>query len=145
MGHTLRKISPKPMRKDWEDIAENFEKQAHFPMCIGAIDGKHIHVKNFPHEGSMCYNYKQYFSFVLLAIADSDCKFIYVDIGAYGKGCDSSILQNTPFWKLLIEGKLNIPVAKHISPDSVKVPYVFVADNAFPVNEHIMRDFQGTT
>lgn len=71
MGHTLRKISPKPMRKDWEDIAENFEKQAHFPMCIGAIDGKHIHVENFPHEGSMCYNYKKYFSFVLLAIADS--------------------------------------------------------------------------
>ena len=49
---------------------------------FGAIDGKHIRVTKFPHSGSMNLNYKCYFSIVLIAIADSDYKFTYVDIWA---------------------------------------------------------------
>jgi len=37
-----------------------------------------------------------------MAIADSDYKFTYVDTGAYGKDCDSSVFLETSFFKLLI-------------------------------------------
>lgn len=111
-------------------------------MCLGAIDGKHIRIQNFPHAGSMNFNYKHHYSIVLLAIADADYNFLFVDIGAYGKDGDSSILQNTEFWRRLVTNELNIPKARPLAAEmSLKVPYVFVADNAFPMNEHILKDF----
>lgn len=129
--------------QDWEDVANNFKIKANFPMCLGAIDGKHIRIENFPNSGSMHFNYKHYYSVVLLAVVDADYKFIFVDIGAYGKDCDSSILQRTEFWEKLTNGKLNIPNARPLTPGGLKVPYVFVGDNAFAMNEHILKDYSG--
>lgn len=62
----------------WQQIAIRFEARANFPYCIGAIDGKHIRVIKPEHSASLYYNYKNYFSVVLMAIADSDYKFIYI-------------------------------------------------------------------
>ncbi|XP_070517429.1 uncharacterized protein [Cardiocondyla obscurior] len=31
--------------KDWLDIAQNFEEKWNFVHCIGAIDGKHVHIQ----------------------------------------------------------------------------------------------------
>ena len=66
-------------------------------MCLGAIVGKHILIENFPHAGSMKFNCKKYYSIVLLAIADADYNFLFVNIGGHGKDCDFSTLQNTEF------------------------------------------------
>lgn len=128
-------------QEDWETVAEEFKRRAHFPMCLGAIDGKHIRVQNFPKSGSMFFNFKKFYSIVLLGIADSHYKFLFVDIGAYGKDCDSAILQATSFWEKLNRGELNMPQAKPITDKGLKVPYVFIGDSAFPLNEHIMKDF----
>lgn len=140
---TFRQIFLKEMKKeDWILVANKFEKSAHFPMCLGAIDGKHIRIENFPNAGAMNFNYKKFYSIVLLAIADADYKFLFVDIGAYGKDCDSSILQGTEFWRRLISLELDLPDARPITPAmGLKVPYVFIADNAFSMNEHMLKDF----
>ncbi|GBM42044.1 hypothetical protein AVEN_89783-1, partial [Araneus ventricosus] len=134
---------PTATQGNWLEIAKNFEKYAHFPRCLGAIDGKHIRIVNFPHEGSMNFNYKKYHSIILLAVADADYKFSYVNIGGYGKDCDSNILQQTEFWTLLCTKKLNIPYPTPLPPEGIKVPYVFVADDAFPMQENIMRSYGG--
>lgn len=91
----------------------------------------------------MNYNYKKFHSFVLLAVADADYKFTYVNIGGYGKDCDSNILKQTEFWKLLCSNKLNIPSPTPLPPENTKVPYVFVADDAFPMHQNIMRGYGG--
>lgn len=129
-------------QQDWEDVAEQFKIRANFPMCLGAMDGKHIRIQNFPHAGSGYFNYKKFYSIVLLAIVDSEYKFIYVDIGAYKKDCVSSVLQNTDFWKKLTEGILNIPPANPIPPNNLKVPYVFVGDSAFAIHENMLKDYR---
>lgn len=78
----------------WKDISTGFEKQANFPHCIGAVDGKHIRIIKPTGTGSQHYNYKIFFSIVLLAVVDSDYKFIYVDVGSFRKDSDSTIFKN---------------------------------------------------
>ena len=48
-------------------------------------------------SGSMFYNYKLYFSVVLLAVASADYRFVMVDVGAYGNSNDSGVLNHTFF------------------------------------------------
>ena len=128
-------------QQDWEEIAAEFKSRANFPMCLGAIDGKHIRIQNFPHASSMYFNYKKFYSIVLLAVVESHYKFVLVDIGAYGKDCDSSVLRSTEFWNRLTLGELSIPQAQPLPPKGLKVPYVFVADSAFAIHEHILKEF----
>lgn len=134
---------PEATQGNWVDISKNFERHSNFPSCLGAIDGKHIRIENFAKEGSMNFNYKKFQSFVLLAVADADYKFTYVNVGGYGKDCDSNILKQTHFWKMLTSRGLNIPDPKPLHPEGLKVPYVFVADDAFPMHEHIMKGYGG--
>lgn len=69
----------------WQEIAAGFLKRTNFTNCIGAIDGKHIRIINPVGGGSMFYNYKNFYSIVLLAVCDADYCFTYVNVGAYGK------------------------------------------------------------
>ena len=65
----------------WELVANGFEHTANFPHCIGAVDGKHVHIVHPRESGSMYYNYKDYYSIVLMGIADSKYRFVFVHIG----------------------------------------------------------------
>lgn len=70
---------------EWLKIALDFQKKWNFPNCIGAIDGKHCKIKAPPKSGTTFHNYKGYFSLVLMAIVDANYRFIWVDIGDFGK------------------------------------------------------------
>jgi len=76
---------PEMNREEWTKVAEQFYSKWQFPNCIGALDGKHIKIRCPPKSGSFYFNYKQYFSIVLLASCDAQYKFTWVDIGQYGK------------------------------------------------------------
>ena len=84
---------PKPTKEQWELKALEFEKTANFPHCLGAVDGKHIRVIKPEHSGSMFYNYKEFPPPVLMVVADTNHRFMYVDIGSYGRLC-STILND---------------------------------------------------
>lgn len=88
---------PKPNKEKWINIAEKFYKEANFPNCVGAIDGKHMRIVCPPNAGSQYYNYKKYHSIILLAVVDADYCFTFIDIGAPGRESDSSILKNSNF------------------------------------------------
>ncbi|XP_064292695.1 uncharacterized protein LOC135309930, partial [Plodia interpunctella] len=96
---------PKPSQQRWLDIAKGFSTRANFPNCIGAIDGKHIRVIKPCHSGSMYYNYKQFFSIILMAICDSNYKFITIDVGACGKFGDSAVYQHSNFYKKIVRAR----------------------------------------
>ncbi|CAI6350197.1 unnamed protein product [Macrosiphum euphorbiae] len=59
---------PKPTKEDWVEISNIFYSKTNFPNCLGAIDGKHIRCRNPNNSGSFYFNYKKYFSIVLMAI-----------------------------------------------------------------------------
>ena len=59
-------------KEEWLNVARGFEERWNFPHCIGSLDGKHIRMRNPAGAGSHYYNYKKYFSMVLLGLVDSD-------------------------------------------------------------------------
>lgn len=132
-----------PKKEDWERIAIEFESRANFPNCIGALDGKHIRVVNPDGSGSQFFNYKNYFSLVILALVDANYCFTIVDVGHYGRSNDSNIFRQSTMYKMLINGHLQIPDNKPLSnfENTKEMPHVIVADEAFAMNKHVMKPY----
>lgn len=84
-------VMPSPTREHFERNEIEFEKRWNFPNCLGCLDGKHIRVQCPSKSGSLYYNYKDFFSVVLLALVGPDYKFIGVDIGSFGREGDAGI------------------------------------------------------
>ena len=88
-----------------------------------------------PHNaGSTTFNYKNFHSLVLMAICDARYCFTFVDIGSAGSENDSAIFMKSMFGKAFhsLPTKLGIPEASDHA--GVKVPYVLVGDDIFPLN-----------
>lgn len=107
------------------------------------MDGKHIVIQSPINSGSEYYNYKGTFSIVLMALVDANYCFIFVDIGCQGRISDGGVFRNTSFFKKLDNNKLMLPVEASVSSKNILLPYVIVADDAFPLSSHIMKPFPG--
>ena len=59
------------------------------------MDGKHIFLFHPKGSGSEYYNYKGFFSLVMLALVDYDYKFIFVDVLYQGRISDDSVYNNS--------------------------------------------------
>ena len=66
-----------------------------------------------------------------------------IDVGGFGRSNDAGVLSNSLFGQALSTGTLQLPAdqllpgADHRGPQ----PHVFVADEAFPLQRHLMRPF----
>ena len=109
---------PVPSEVEWHSIADDFFARWNFPNCTGAIDGKHIMIQCSVNSGSLFYNYKSYFSIVLLVVTSADYRFVIVDIGAYRSSNDSAVLNSTALFKCLKKKKLGIPPSKQLPNDT---------------------------
>lgn len=134
---------PPPTRERWEDIAKQFEVRANFPHCIGAVDGKHVEIVN--PLGSVYFNYKGFSSVVLMAVADADYRFVYIDVGAQGKNHDSTVFQETNLWKAIIRNEIELPEPTNLPGTTDNIfPYFLIGDEAFPLHKHLLRPYGGS-
>jgi len=76
-----------------------------------------------------------------VAVADADCCFISLEVGAYGSSSDSNVFKNSIFGKLLESNKLNTPDPMVLPSDAegLSMPFVLVGDEAFASSEHVLR------
>jgi hypothetical protein len=70
--------------EEWKTVAEGFADKWNFHHTCGAVDGKHIAIKCPPNSGSMYFNYKKFYSIVLMALVDANYRFLCVNLGANG-------------------------------------------------------------
>lgn len=134
-------VFPEITENFWKEKAEEFETLWNFPHCIGAIDGKHIELQAPPHSGSSFYNYKGTHSIVLLALADANCRFTIVDIGAEGRRSDGGIFQESELGYRLENNDLNLPEPKSLIENGPKLPFVIVGDEAFALTSYMLRPY----
>jgi hypothetical protein len=121
-------------------VATEFEERANFPHVIEAIDRKHIRVIKPEGSASMNFNYKHFFSILLLTACDSNYKFLYIDVGAPGKSSDSITFKNSSLYKLLKTNKIKLPPPK---PLLDKIPYFLIRDEGFGLCQFLLRSFGG--
>uniref|UniRef100_A0A6P7G3T0 Uncharacterized protein LOC114333878 n=1 Tax=Diabrotica virgifera virgifera TaxID=50390 RepID=A0A6P7G3T0_DIAVI len=114
---------PLPTTKTHEVVAEDFFVKWNFPNCIGCIDGKHIRLRCPPMSGSLYWNYKQYYSIVLQGVADAHCRFLYIDVGSYGKQSDGGIFAASTLKQCLDNKIFYIPKEKAIPRTNINAPY----------------------
>ncbi|XP_041347115.1 protein ALP1-like, partial [Gigantopelta aegis] len=129
----------------WQIIAKNFESTWNFPHCVGAIDGKHVLIKSPNKTGSLHFNYKGTFSVVLTALVDAQYKFIYIDVGSYGRNSDGGIFAHSSLGRALRANDLHFPPDEHLAdaPNLGPMPFVIVGDEAFPLMRNLMRPYPG--
>lgn len=129
--------------EEWKEIADGYEDCWQFPHCLGSIDGKHCILQQPACSGSVFFNYKDTFSIVLLAAADADYNFFFVDIGCQGRISDGGVFQNCELFKKLSKNQLNLPCPSPLVGGVDAVPYVFLGDAAFPLSDNVMKPYGG--
>lgn len=67
------------------------------PNCVGTIDGSHIRIIR-PHNYSTdYYNLKGYYSVLLQAVCDGNCKFLSLSCGHPGSIHDATMMRRSGF------------------------------------------------
>ena len=95
--------------EEWRAISDNFAERWNFPHTCGALDGNHVNCKCPPNSGSLYYNYKGFYSVVLVALVDADYKFIWADIGGMGSASDAQIYNASELKECVEDGSLGFP------------------------------------
>ncbi|KAL2093117.1 hypothetical protein ACEWY4_010429 [Coilia grayii] len=136
---------PQPTEEGWKDIARHFWQKWGFPNCLGAIDGKHIAITAPAHSGSRFFNYKHSFSIVLLALVDANYKFIFAQVGDFGRSSDGGVYASSMLGQGMEANTLHVPPDTPLPGSGVQgpIPYVIVGDTAFPMKTYLMRPFPG--
>ncbi|XP_063848246.1 uncharacterized protein LOC135093202 [Scylla paramamosain] len=109
--------------EEWNQVAEGFSKRWNYHKCGGGLDGKHVRVKKPWHAGSLFFNYKKFHSIVLMAVADANYKFLYVDVGAEGSAGDGGTWFKCTLHDAIAQKRVGFPEHSFLPSD----------DNANPI------------
>ena len=140
--YTEELMSPPDTKEGWRQIAEDWYKRWNFPHTIGAVDGKHVACKAPANSGSEYYNYKGFFSVILLAMVTSDYKFLWSDVSGNGASSDAHIFNSSVLKEALEKGDiLGWPKPEPLPYDDQNVPYFLVGDDAFAFRTYMMKPY----
>lgn len=114
-------------------MAKGFEERWQFPHCLGALDGKHITILPPGNSGSTFRNYNSRFSILLMAVADSQYRFLYATVGTQGRVFDGGLFAHSDLQEAMDKKVLNVPPAEPLPGTDIDMPYMFIADEAYPL------------
>ena len=112
-------------------MEEKFRTRWNVSHAVGAIDGKHITMKKRKKSGSDYYNYKGFFSLVLLALVNSEYRFLCVNAGSNGSSSDAQIFNRSDLREKIEDGTLGLPPPEPLGEGGPNLHYFLLGDNAF--------------
>ena len=88
------------------------------------------------------------------ALADANYKFLYVNVGCQCRISDGGVFKKSELYHLLVNGEINLPDSRQL-PDlsslndsflvesnrESEVPYIIVADDAFPLTTYCIKPY----
>lgn len=85
-------------------------------------------------------------------MVDANYKFVFVDIGGYGREGDAGLFHASSFGQRLQNatetyqnGGVALPNDNFILGTGISAPHVFLGDAAFPLQRHMMKPYQHHT
>lgn len=126
---------------EWMEVVNGFDQRWHYPGCVGALDGKHIRMRKPAKSGSYFYNYKGYFSIILMALVNYNYEFIFTDIGAEGAASDGGVWRNCQLHQDLASGDVKLPPDVLLKGTNKTVCCHIVGDDAFPLSTNLMKPY----
>ena len=60
-----------------------------------------------------------------------------------GRTCDGGVFLHSAFYNALTSGALNVPQPSFLLGNDTLVPYVLVADDAFPLTSYLIKPYAG--
>lgn len=74
-----------------------------------------------------------------MAISDANCKFLHIDVGAYGSEGDSTVFGTSTLGRKIINDELQLPEDTTIG--ETKIPFYFIGDDAFPLCKRLIKPY----
>ena len=129
--------------EEWLAIANDFMTQWNFPNCLGAVDGKLVHIQRPIKCGAKYFNYKRSYSVNMMAVVDAHYNFLFVAVGAQGSANDAFVFNASSFGRSLdnINNPLSIPPSRKLPGTECEIPMICVADDAYPLKQYLMKPF----
>ena len=94
---------------EWKELDREFRIRWNVPHAQGALDGKHVALKKPKNTGALYHNYKGFFSIVMLALVDGQCKFRWVDVSTAGSLSDVQIFNASQLKRKIDDGSIGFP------------------------------------
>jgi hypothetical protein len=126
------------IKEEWLKITEGFEMRWQIVNCGGALDGKHVRIHPPCGSGALFYNYKQFYSKILIALVNANYEFIYVDVRKNRRKSDPGVTEYTKFCQLLSKDALNLP-GNYETRENLN--FIFISDEAFALHEHVLTPY----
>ena len=127
--------------EDWSKIEEKFRNKWKVPHAVVALDGKHIAMKKPKKSGSEYFNYKGYFSLVLLALVIAKYKFLWVNVGVSGSSSDALIFNRSKMKRKIENGTLVLPPPESMGPGGPDLYYFLLEDDAFTLIPWLVKPY----
>ena len=127
-------------KQEVEDMNEKFLKKFGFPRVIGCIDGTHIPIKQPSENAHDYFSYKMKYTLNVQAICDHSGKFIDVDMKWPGSLHDARVFANSEVQKRYSNETFEL-FHKELLPGDELVPQILLADPAYPLLPHVMKEF----
>ena len=128
-------------KSEWKAVADKFQSNWQLSNCLKALDGKHVTLRPPVRSGSSYFNYKSSFSIVLMALVDADYKFLWVGVGCNGRISNGGVFYGCSLQQALSQRASMFPDAAPCPGDQRPLQYYIVADDAFPLQENLMKPF----
>ena len=129
-------------REEFISIMADMEAHWQFGFAFCGIDGSHIPIK-CPAGGAVAmkqyYNFKNFYSVVLLALVDANYRFIWASCGAPGNTHDSTYFQSTNIWEKICNGTLLPNDIRTVGGDNISP--INLGDGAFPMRSWLMKPY----
>ena len=76
---------------------------------------------------------------MLHVVVDSESRFIFVDIGAYGKQSDGGTFSGSTLYQFLADSESLLPKSASFEGSGTEMPFVILGNKAYPPKTFLMK------
>ena len=111
------------------------------PSCLRSTRWQACSHREPKEIGSIYYNYKGFFSIVILVLCDANYKPTWAHVGSPVSESDCGIYNDSPMFQCIQDESIKLPPPEPLPNDTEDTPYFFIGDDVFPLHQHMLKPF----